>query len=72
MRSNRHRRSEGWAAAGEKNLDMGKACIRFKKLEDVALDVIGESIRRMPLQRYIERYQSVLATTVQGGRKNTA
>lgn len=53
---------EAWAASGKKKLDMGKACVRFKKLEDVALDVIGESIRRIPSQRYIERYEAVLAT----------
>jgi Domain of unknown function (DU1801) len=41
-----------WAKTGKK-LDMGKACIRFKKLDDLALDVIGESIRRMPAQAYI-------------------
>ncbi len=62
---------EAWAAAGKKKLDMGKSCVRIKKLEDVALDVIGESIRRMPSQRYIERYQAVLATA-KGGRKETA
>jgi hypothetical protein len=60
---------EAWAAAGKKKLDMGKSCVRFKKLEDVALDVIGESIRRMPAQHYIERYQTVLATAVKGSRK---
>lgn len=54
---------EAWAASGKKKLDMGKACVRIKKLEDAALDVIGESIRRMPAQRYIERYQSVQGQT---------
>lgn len=60
-----------WLAAGKK-LDMGKACVRFKKLEDAALDVIGESIRRMPAQHYIERYQQVLAATPKGSRKKAA
>lgn len=46
-----------WEASGKKKLDMGKACVRFKKLDDIALDVIGEAIRRMPAQRYIELYQ---------------
>ncbi len=50
---------EAWAASGKKKLDMGKSCIRFKKLDDIALDVIGEAIRRMPAQRYIERYEEV-------------
>lgn len=48
-----------WAASGKKKLDMGKACVRFKKLDDLALDVIGEAIRRMPAQRYLTRYLEV-------------
>ncbi|MDB5937092.1 MAG: hypothetical protein JWQ01_4436 [Massilia sp.] len=51
---------------------MGKACVRIKKLDDAALDVIGESIRRIPAQLYIERYQEVLATSVKAGPKKTA
>ena len=35
---------EQWTKSGKK-LDMGKACVRFKKLEDVPLDVIGEAQR---------------------------
>ena len=45
-----------WAASGKKKLDMGKSCVRFKKLDDVALDVIGEAVRRMPMQRYLDAY----------------
>ena len=48
-----------WAGAGKK-LDMGKACLRFRKLDDLALDVLAEAIRRMPAQRYIERYRQAL------------
>ena len=39
-----------------KKLDMGKSCIRFTKVEDLALDVIGEAIRRYPAKAYIEHY----------------
>ena len=49
-----------WAKTGKK-LDMGKSCVRFKKAEDLALEVIGESIRRVPAKAYVERYQKVLA-----------
>ncbi len=49
-----------WAATGKK-LDLGKACLRFKKVDDLALDVLGEAFRRLPAQRYIERYQAVRA-----------
>lgn len=51
-----------WAKTGKK-LDMGKSCIRFKRLEDLALDVLGEAIRRVPAKTFIARYQAVLQTS---------
>lgn len=50
-----------WKKTGKK-LDMGKSCIRFKKVDDLALDVIAEAIRRMPVEKYIEIYETVLKT----------
>ena len=50
---------EAWLATGRK-LDMGKACIRFKKLEDVALDVLGEAIRRIPVRAFVAHYEATL------------
>ena len=47
----------GFKKAGKK-LDMGKACIRFKKIEDLPLDVIGESVASVPAEGYIRRYES--------------
>ena len=41
-----------WAKTGKK-LDMGKACIRFKKLDDLALDVIGQAIAKVPVAKWI-------------------
>ena len=35
-----------WAKTGKK-LDMGKCCIRFKRLEDLPLDVLGDTIASM-------------------------
>jgi len=49
---------EAWVKTGKK-LDMGKACIRFKKLEDLPLDVIGEAIRRVPAATYIQFFESI-------------
>jgi hypothetical protein len=49
-----------WAKSGKK-LDMGKACVRFRKLEDVPLEVIGEAIRRMPVKDYIAFYEEARA-----------
>ena len=48
--------SEAWTKSGKK-LDMGKSCIRFKKVDDLALDVLGEVIHRMPAKKYIEVYE---------------
>lgn len=45
-----------WAKSGKK-LDMGKSCVRFRKLEDVALDAIAETIREMPAKKYVAYYE---------------
>jgi len=58
---------EAWASTGKK-LDMGKSCIRFKKPEDLALDVTGEAIRRVSARKFIAFYE--LATGA--GRKPAA
>jgi hypothetical protein len=47
-----------WAATGKK-LDMGKSCVRFRRLEDVPLDVIGEVIARTGVDAFVERYRAV-------------
>ncbi len=52
---------QAWADAGKK-LDMGKCCIRFKRLEDLPLEVLGAAIRRMPARKYIELYQATFGS----------
>lgn len=47
---------EQWEAAGKK-LDMGKGCVRFKRLEDVPLEVVGEAIRSVPVEKFIAIYE---------------
>lgn len=54
-----------WKKTG-KRLDMGKACIRFKKLDDLALDVIGAAIKRMTAKKYIEHYESAIKPKPKG------
>jgi uncharacterized protein YdhG (YjbR/CyaY superfamily) len=48
---------DGFAKAGKK-LDMGKSCIRFKKLEDISLDTIGKAIADVPVDEYIAMYEA--------------
>jgi len=46
---------DSWKKAGKK-LDMGAACVRVKKLEDIALDVVGEVVRRLPAAKFVDYY----------------
>ena len=47
---------ERWTEAGLK-LDMGKSCLRFRRLEDVDLGIIGEAIARIPVDDFIAAYE---------------
>ena len=47
---------EEFKASGKK-LDMGKGCVRFKKLEALPLDVIGKTVARVPMEKYIAYYE---------------
>lgn len=44
-----------WKATGKK-LDMGKSCVRFKKLDDVPLAVLGKAINRATAKKFIAAY----------------
>ncbi|HEX8124022.1 MAG TPA: DUF1801 domain-containing protein [Allosphingosinicella sp.] len=46
-----------WTASGRR-LDMGKSCLRFKRAEDVAEDVLAETIRSIPVDRFIAEYEA--------------
>jgi uncharacterized protein YdhG (YjbR/CyaY superfamily) len=48
---------EGFRKAGKK-LDMGKSCIRFRKLDDLPLDVITESVARTTPEEWIRFYEA--------------
>jgi uncharacterized protein YdhG (YjbR/CyaY superfamily) len=40
-----------------KKLNMGKSCVRFKKVEDLPLDLIAEAVARTSVKEFIERYE---------------
>ena len=48
---------EGFARAGRK-LDMGKSCVRFRKAEDLALDVIAEVIASTTPDEFVASYEA--------------
>ncbi|WP_304453168.1 DUF1801 domain-containing protein [Nocardiopsis sp. YSL2] len=49
--------ADQWRATGRK-LDMGRACVRFRTLDDVALDVLGDWVARWPVDDLIAAYRA--------------
>jgi uncharacterized protein YdhG (YjbR/CyaY superfamily) len=55
-----------------KKLDMGKGCVRFNKLEDLALDVVGRTVARVPVEEHIANYKAARALLGKGSAKKAA
>ena len=43
-----------------RKLDMGKSCIRFKKMEEIPYELIGKLATKMSPQEWISTYENVL------------
>lgn len=52
---------EEYAKTG-KALDMGKSCVRFKRLEDIPLDLIGQAVALETPAAFVRRYELARAT----------
>ena len=53
-----------------KKLDMGKGCVRFKKLDDMPLDVIGRFVARVSVDEHIATYQAMRDKAKSGVKKS--
>ena len=62
---------ERYRASGKK-LDMGKSCVRFKRLDDLPLDVVGEVIAGTSMEQYIAFYEEARAAYTPRKRQKTA
>ncbi|HEX8851495.1 MAG TPA: DUF1801 domain-containing protein [Gemmatimonadaceae bacterium] len=40
-----------------RKLDMGGSCVHFKTLDDLPLDVVADTIARVPVDEYVQRYR---------------
>jgi uncharacterized protein YdhG (YjbR/CyaY superfamily) len=47
---------DAYEATG-KRLDVGQSCVRFRKLDDLPLGLIGEKIGSVGVDEFIDRYQ---------------
>jgi hypothetical protein len=54
--------SEEWAKSGHK-LDMGRCCVRFRRIEEVPLDVVAALLRRVTAKAYVEHYEANIRST---------
>ncbi len=50
-----------WPKHTTRKLDMGKSCIRFKKPEDVTIDLLGELCTRITTEEWIASYEKVIS-----------
>lgn len=64
-----------WKKTGKK-LDMGKSCVRFKKVDDLALDVIAQTVRRARAKKVIAHYEAAIRPgtrkTAKSGKRGPA
>ena len=49
-----------YAKHSSARLDMGKACIRFKKMEDIPYDLVGQLAGKLSAQQWLDVYQAAL------------
>lgn len=61
--------ADAWAKTG-KRLNMGKSCVRFKKVEDLALDVIADTVSNVTVEDFIARYEASRAEMKSSKRKS--
>ncbi|MGB0167518.1 MAG: DUF1801 domain-containing protein [Luteibaculum sp.] len=47
-----------WPKHSKKKLDMGKNCIRFKKVEDIPFDLISTLCKKMSVEEFVDIYES--------------
>jgi len=45
-----------------KKLDMGRSCLRFKTADDLATDLVAETIRSTSLDEFIDGYEAAIAS----------
>lgn len=48
---------ERYLATGKK-LNMGKSCVRFRKLDDLPLELVAEVVARTPIEEFVNIYQA--------------
>jgi hypothetical protein len=65
----RARFEEDYRATG-KRMDLGKSCVRFKRIDDLPLDVVGTAVSALSLNSFIAMHDE--AASMRKSKKNRA
>ena len=49
--------ADAYKATGKK-FDMGKSCVRFKKIEQLPVDLIGQAIGKVTMDQFLDHYRA--------------
>ncbi len=47
-----------YAKTSSSKIDMGKSCVRFKKMADIPVELIGKLAAKMTVEQWIQTYES--------------
>jgi uncharacterized protein YdhG (YjbR/CyaY superfamily) len=50
---------EEYAKRSKYKLDMGKSCVRFKRMDDIPVELIGELMGRISTQEWVDTYERI-------------
>ena len=50
--------SDEYSKLVKTKIDMGKSCIRFKKMDEIPFELIGELVKKMSVEDWISCYES--------------
>ena len=58
-----------WKKTGLR-LDMGKACIRVRRMDEIPFDVIGRAVKRISVEKFLTAYETAIPASRKKRRKN--
>ncbi|MBL7931119.1 MAG: DUF1801 domain-containing protein [Bacteroidia bacterium] len=61
--------TDSYGKACKTKLDMGKSCIRMKKMNDIPYDLIGELSSKLSPKQWIDSYESALSASANTKKK---
>jgi hypothetical protein len=56
---------EEYPKHSKQKLDMGKSCVRFRKMDEIPFELIGELMKKISVKQWIEKYECAFKTKIQ-------